>query len=69
MTMKLEKIDIELQTIITVKAIGSGIHLYPSMILDALEADGFELGMDEIKAVVDHVAKVKAAATEIMWRY
>ncbi len=66
--MKLEQIDIELQTIITVKAIGGGVHLTPSMVLDALEADGYELGINEIIAVNNYVAKVRAAALEIMWR-
>ena len=68
--MRPEKIDIELQTILTVQGLGQGggVHLTPSMILDALESDGFTLEMDDIKAVTNYVSNVRSAALNVMWK-
>ena len=68
--MRPEKIDIELQTILTVHGLGQGggVHLTPSMVLDALESDGFTLETGDINAVSNHVSCVRSAALNVMWR-
>lgn len=69
--MRPEKIDIELQTILTVQSLGQGggVHLTPSMVLDALESDGFTLEIEDIKAVANHVSNVRSAALNLMWAW
>jgi hypothetical protein len=66
--MRPQQIDIELQAILTVKNIGSGLYLTASDILDALETDGFTIEKEDIHAVINHVANVKAAALAETWR-
>ena len=66
--MRPENIDIVLQTIETVKAIGGGVFLKTSMVVDGLEADGFELNEDDEKAIKEHCEKVISSANHIMWR-
>lgn len=66
--MKLEQIDIELQTIITINSLGGGVHVVAAMVCDALEDDGYVLDVLDRARIFDHVGNVRAAALEVMWK-